>query len=781
MTVPESIHDYLSMFAGELGERILQTYPALHSAHDPVSPRLATLLRRPFPAQAVAAMGVAKKWETDRSAAVIAECGTGKTLISLAALHVHSDGRPFTAIVMAPGHITLKWCKEALETIPRLRVFLIDGLRDRVRDSSTPCGVNEVKLRRGQIVREGLHTTLTDLRLRKNHKTARARWQQEMCAGPALFVVGRDKGKLSHFWRHAYQVARSGRYLGSVVNPDTGVRVELGERWLIASDFRKARLSEVIGGAGEKQEGASLKPRRPMYSPLWQADGKRIRRMAPLDFIGRFMPHWFDYAICDEAHQLANDTAQGNGLGTLAACADRTVILTGTLLGGYASDVYNLLYRLEASKMVAHGYEWGEPGLRSFAETYGVLERVTTIEPADNSCSKARVSKQIKRRPGASPLLFSEFLMSLAAFVSLEDISIELPPYTEEVIGVPMDAPLQSAYKALEEDIKSAIKQHHMNHSVVSVGLNALLLYPDHPWNIGDLYGYDYDPETQRRERFLIAQPEDLDQEFVYAKERRLIEIVKAELQMGRRCCHVYAVYTRKRDVTRRLESILTREGIRVAVLTSDVPPEKREAWFAQKVREGVQVTISHPKIIETGIDLLNHSSLIFFESGYSLHTLRQASRRSWRIGQRQPVRVFYLHYEETMQSSCLRLMGKKLLVSLAMEGKFSREGLQSLDEDDDMLTAMARELVTENGVGESATLVWRQIQAENSNILIPTTITPEPALVVEDAPPTTSLVTPALTVEAAVKALKFGSRPPSVRPIRRREESPADVQFSLF
>src|SRR5712691_8116017 len=69
-----------------------------------------------------------------------------------------------------------------------------------------------------------------------------------------------------------------------------------------------------------------------------------------------------------------------------------------------------------------------------------------------------------------------------------------------------------------------------------------------------------------------------------------------------------------------------------------------------------------------------------------------KASRRSWRIGQGQPVRVFYLHYEETMQSSCLRLMGKKLLVSLAMEGKFCREGLQSLEEDDDMLTAMPDE-----------------------------------------------------------------------------------------
>jgi hypothetical protein len=58
----------------------------------------------------------------------------------------------------------------------------------------------------------------------------------------------------------------------------------------------------------------------------------------------------------------------------------------------------------------------------------------------------------------------------------------------------------------------------------------------------------------------------------VYAKEQRLIELVKDELRTGRRCCHIYAVYTQKRDVTRRLESILAREGIRVAVLTSNVP-----------------------------------------------------------------------------------------------------------------------------------------------------------------------------------------------------------------
>jgi len=76
------------------------------------------------------------------------------------------------------------------------------------------------------------------------------------------------------------------------------------------------------------------------------------------------------------------------------------------------------------------------------------------------------------------------------------------------------------------------------------------------------------------------------------------------------------------------------------------------------------------------------------------------------------------------------------------------------------MLTAMARELVTENGVGESAAATWRQIQAETSNALIPATITPECEPVVEDAPLPASLIAPALNVEAVVNALKFGSRP---------------------
>jgi len=92
-----------------------------------------------------------------------------------------------------------------------------------------------------------------------------------------------------------------------------------------------------------------------------------------------------------------------------------------------------------------------------------------------------------------------------------------------------------------------------------------------------------------------------------------------------------------------------------------------------------------------------------------------------WRIGQRLPVRVKFLIYYGTTQRTCLRLMGRKMLVALMMEGKFSGEGLHSMDADDDMLAAMARELVEKGGVGDSADAVWEELRKERTAHLPPT------------------------------------------------------------
>ncbi|MGA2988092.1 MAG: hypothetical protein ABSG32_30285 [Terriglobia bacterium] len=259
--------------------------------------------------------------------------------------------------------------------------------------------------------------------------------------------------------------------------------------------------------------------------------------------------------------------------------------------------------------MLDEGFEHGEAGVRAFTETYGLLEKITVIEPADNACSDARVTTRVRHRPGASPLLFGRHLMSLGAFVSLEDISNALPPYHEDVVAVEMDQPLKEAYEELERDIKEAMREHRGNQSIISVALNALLAYPDRPYGFGDLMGREFNPETGRRESFLISATRDLNEKLIYAKERRLLEEIQASLNRGRNV-QVYAVYTQKRDVTRRLESILAKEGIRVAVLTTQVAPEEREAWYERQLRSGVQVVVGHPRLTQTGLDYVEYEQL---------------------------------------------------------------------------------------------------------------------------------------------------------------------------
>ena len=86
--------------------------------------------------------------------------------------------------------------------------------------------------------------------------------------------------------------------------------------------------------------------------------------------------------------------------------------------------------------------------------------------------------------------------------------------------------------------------------------------------------------------------------------------------------------------------------------------------------------------------------SLVWFDTGYSVYTMRQASRRSWRIGQRLPVRVVYFAYRATLQPQALSLVAKKLQASLAIERDLVDEGLAAHGSaDQDFLLTLARSL----------------------------------------------------------------------------------------
>lgn len=136
------------------------------------------------------------------------------------------------------------------------------------------------------------------------------------------------------------------------------------------------------------------------------------------------------------------------------------------------------------------------------------------------------------------------------------------------------------------------------------------------------------------------------------------------------------------------------------------------------------------------------------------------------------------------MQTACLRLMGKKLLVALTMEGKFAGEGLQSIDEDDDMLSAMARELVERNGIGETADAVWKALNAEHQKLFPATSGSNGDAALIDMTPVLAGTqASPRNLVEEAIASGSvsvFGQRPGSLGN-RKSRSRVVPEQASLF
>lgn len=64
-----------------------------------------------------------------------------------------------------------------------------------------------------------------------------------------------------------------------------------------------------------------------------------------------------------------------------------------------------------------------------------------------------------------------------------------------------------------------------------------------------------------------------------------------------------------------------------------------------KKVQDGIDVLIVNAALVETGLDLNEFTTLIFYNVSYNLYILRQASRRSWRINQTAPRVEVYLFY----------------------------------------------------------------------------------------------------------------------------------------
>ena len=286
-------HNTRRIFPRVLGrnrEPILTTFPAFHAPGDPVSPILGKLLRKPFAAQEVAIAGAVERLRGSQFGRHHRRDGHRQDPDGDGDRPCIRGRPPCACLFVVPPQLLQKTAREILQTIPGARVYVIDSLRSQRPGQAGPHGVNEFRLRNGRIIRDGVHTTLTEMRLRGKHKSAWDRWVAEHGPGPHYVICGRDRAKLGAFWRPSFQVARCGNHNGAVVNPDSGRPIVFDDERRLREDFdRQERFAETLESVA-LCGGEKTKPRRPLYSPLWQVDGSRIRRYAPIEFIGRYEP-----------------------------------------------------------------------------------------------------------------------------------------------------------------------------------------------------------------------------------------------------------------------------------------------------------------------------------------------------------------------------------------------------------------------------------------------------------------------------------------------------------
>ena len=689
------ISEFIQTYKDAIAEKVTEAYAPRYQPGQPGQDKpLPALVRKPMGAQEHAVRGTALSLEVNPGTIIVGEMGTGKTYIGAAAAHMAGFRN---ILVLVPPHLVNKWKREIEMTVPGARAAIIRTITD-LKKLSIPAPT----------------------------------------AGPRFTIISRETAKLSYRWQAAYVtrllVTNKGGYS---INCCPGCfRQILDKEGLPVSTKeieRKKTQCRECGGAlwQPKQEGhlsecACRKCRGTGESPIKY----RNRKYALADYIKKRMKNFFDLLICDEVHEYkARGSAQGIAGGNLAQACGKVLTLTGTLAGGYSSTLFYLLYRFTPE--IRNDFKHHEQG--RWIDRYGFRQRkYRSKNGADEPFEHGRGSSRRgyrqteKETPGLAPAALFHIIGN-TVFLRLSDVSSELPPYEEMIQVQQMSRKIapeakysqKTAYEELYRELRSALVSALARGStrLMAAYLQSLLAFPD-----GCTRGEKViDPEDNR----LIVSIPPLAGDETYPKEQALIDLALEEKKAGRRLL-IYTTHTDTRDLTGRIEQFLNREGIRTQVLKSTtVKSEKREEWVARKVEEGVDALICNPRLVQTGLDLVDFPTICWFETDYSVYTMRQASRRSWRIGQTRPVKVVFMVYENTIQTEALRLVAKKMQSSLAVEGELPEEGLIAFGDDgQDLIMTLARQIVNETEFQSSDSLEnifarAREAEQENERYLV--------------------------------------------------------------
>lgn len=588
---------------------------------------------------------------------------------------------------MCPSHVTRKWVREIGETLPDTYAMVVHSITDLDRlyalyeqgDKSVYAVFSKERARDGYMRYPAVRWN--ERRRAFLCPDCDAVIEMKISEDGTHYTVPADQFFFQREHKKNHVCPKCGTPLWSAVNPDRRMEwVKIGEYGWVHRYGAEAHLQRTKN-AHVCDQLAQIAQDPDGYYPV-----RGAQRRYPLStYIKKKLHGRIGSFLCDELHEYNNASGQGDAMAELYGASKLFVGMTATLINGYSSGIFHLLYRIVPGLMLKDGKQYGSPG--DFDAEYGVVENAYETRDAEYNANRRASKRKTRTRqlPGVSPLVFSRFLLEYTAFLSLSDMGKDLPSYEEIPVALDMPEDVGECYQAVQNVLQKVLKNDRKAaQKILSAYLNLLTVYPDQP--------YDQPEVIHPITGMPIVTPKSCgDFSRLFPKEEKVLELVRQKTANGERVL-IYTSWTRT-DSQQKLLKLLQEKGYRTEILAPQIATEKREEWVDKRVKNGLQVLITNPRCVETGLDLNAFTTIIFYSMGYNLFTMRQASRRSWRINQTEPkVEVYMLYYADTLQAKAMKLMASKLAVAGIIEGTFSEEGLAAMSDVKDLTSQMAKE-----------------------------------------------------------------------------------------
>lgn len=739
----QEVGEFVTQYADPIAEAILQRNQPLY-ALDPTEkewtitgksakglPPLPNRSERGlFDVQRHFAIAAARVMRARHHCILNAEMGFGKTSSSIASLEL-MDRWP--VLVMCPGHMVWKWQRDiersgnpdapitarvitrpVLDKPPAWLISIKPSIEaaggvilEAYRFQVNPVTPNDPGGRRTVLVQFDAHSmeALEKLAKKLSFKDPENKQvipcEVQYCkTGMRLTFIDRDEYTLFDFAAD-YRAGRLGRKAAAVIAFDPA-KYDAGADATPAVGSAVRRIYDEMSGQHVLAKvpicptcGEQVVPGARFCVKCHCAlfNFNRWRRTGLARLVQKKFKHFFKVYVGDEIHKCQNGRSDiGAADQRILSSVKYSLALTGTLFGGTAGSLFYLLYRRVPELRRLYAFD----EKNRFIDHYGVWER-TWDQGKPYYEGETGASTGIKRwnyrqreLPGVAPAVV-RFLLPITLFGNITDLGYELPPLYEQVEELPMSDELAMQYHSIEQDLLrhalEIVRQGDVG--VLSAWFAACRFRPASAFRPEQI---DYVSKKGRGQIHWPLPAVISNRQPWLPKEIKLAEIIRNNMQQGRKTL-TFVEQTGTRDIRDRLKQVIEvlvpgssfhlLEVPTVGVLSAlDMSPAKREAWIKLSAPH-MDAMLVNPKLVETGLDLVMFSDLIFYEVTTSLYVLWQAMRRVWRLGQSKEVNVTFLSYASTMESEILRRMGLKMKYAQLLYGKEAAGVLVETDADD--------------------------------------------------------------------------------------------------